>query len=323
MVTSTRRRFLTAALITLVVVGSLIAGILFAASQRPTDSPPNPSPSSALPATSNPPQAPSEAVPSADDPPTSEPAPEMGAPGGPGLAGCEAAPLASPANPNYEAAVSQVAAELGKPVSVSWFDPARGIVTVGTLGPAPAWSTAKAPLAVAAAQSGNGATYDQAIASALQTSDNAAAEQLWQSLGADDNTRAQAVTGVLRQAGDQVTTVPDAQLYPPHSVYGQTAWGTADQVLFGYALPCLGGGEQVIGNMASVTASQRWGLGRQPEAVFKGGWGPTPDGGYTVRQFGWYTDPQGHRVLVAIAVQAQTFESGIAALDALSASLAG
>lgn len=83
-------------------------------------------------------------------------------------------------------------------------------------------------------------------------------------------------------------------------------------------MPCLQGADEVIDDMASIVGSQRWGLGRLPDAVFKGGWGPTRSGCYLVRQYGWYTDHSGARVLVAFAAQAGSFTVGVEALNAFA-----
>lgn len=207
-------------------------------------------------------------------------------------------------------------------MEAAWFDPSAGIVTVGGLNDQAAWSTSKVPLALAVIKAGHGEAMASQISAALRQSDNAAAQELWWALGADEETRALAVTDVLRDAGDDVTTVPGVQLRPPYSTFGQTQWSTAAQVGFAGRLPCLSGAEQVVDDMANVSANQSWGLGRLPGAAFKGGWGPNPDG-YLVRQFGWFEPDGGSRVLVAVAVQSDSFESGVVALDAMADALIG
>ena len=236
-------------------------------------------------------------------------------------ASCDGTVLAAPANRDPGAAATRVAEFRGVTVSVSWLDPARGVITAGDLRDLPAWSTSKVPLSLAVLEAGQGGVRRATISAALRSSDNDAAEELWRVLGVDDVARAGAVTSVLRRAGDETTDVPTSQLYPPFSVFGQTQWTTADQVRFLSAMPCLEGAGQVIDDMASIVGSQRWGLGRLPGADFKGGWGPTRSGGYLVRQCGWYTDHSGARVLVAFAVQADSFTVGVEALNALAADL--
>ncbi|NLA28608.1 MAG: serine hydrolase [Propionibacterium sp.] len=228
----------------------------------------------------------------------------------------------SPANRTLAPDLALIAADYGVQFQASWFEAGTGTVTVGGLNSLPAWSTAKVPLALAVVQSGQGDALTPWISNALRQSDNNAADLLWQSVGADDPERAQAVTSVLRQTGDETTTVPSSPLYPPFSIFGQTQWSTAAQVDFLIQLPCLTGAEQIITDMANVSDSQRWALGAVPGAVFKGGWGPDgTDGGEIVRQFGWYTDASGNAVPVSVAVHAQSFEAGVAALSALTEAL--
>jgi hypothetical protein len=45
--------------------------------------------------------------------------------------------------------------------------------------------------------------------------------------------------------------------------------------------------------MGQATADQRWGLGTLPGARYKGGWGPSPDGRYLVRQIDIIDTPSG------------------------------
>lgn len=234
---------------------------------------------------------------------------------------CDGTALAAPAAPELATAVSRVAQQHGAKVVVSWVDPARGIMTAGGLTDLPSWSTVKVPLSLAVIDNGDGEVLRSSITSALRSSDNDAADRLWRSLGASDAARASAVTTVLRQAGDQTTTVPSTRLRPDFSVFGQTQWSTPSQVQFLRQLPCLKGANQVINDMGSVVDSQRWGLGTLPGATFKGGWGPTAAGGYTVRQFGWYVDERGTRVPLAIAVQASSFEAGVTTTNALASAL--
>ena len=186
----------------------------------------------------------------------------------------------------------------------------------------PAWSTSKIPLALAVIDSGQGEAQTDSIALALEESDNSAADALWTSLGGTDAERADAVTQVLRRAGDGTTTVPTEQLAAGFSIFGQTQWTTDAQVGFLSQLPCLGGADEVIADMGRVDPAQAWGIGSRPGAVHKSGWGPSPAGGYMARQLGWYTNAAGQRVLVAMAAQdADGFEAATAVLDRLAASL--
>lgn len=317
------RRSLTAALLTLLLVGGLVAAILWASSRpdrqdaTPSASPSvgtSPSPSAEPPHSAEPTVEPSPA-------PASSPEPSVDVSPPPVLT-CDGATLAAPGNPQLLHDLAQVAADYGVGFEAAWFDPEHGVVATGGLENQAAWSTSKVPLAMAVIQSGQGPEMAAHISAALRYSDNGAAQALWWAVGTDDSARAAAVTDVLRQTGDPTTTVPEHQMQPPYSIFGQTQWSAASQVGFAQQLPCLAGADQVIEDMANVSAGQSWGLGWQPGAVFKGGWGPNA-GGYLVRQFGWYQDAAGSRVLVALAVQAGSFEAGVAALDAMAPLLGG
>lgn len=155
------------------------------------------------------------------------------------------------------------------------------VVSAGEVTGAPvAWSTIKVPLAVAALR------LDPALApvvgEAIRSSDNAAAEQLWAALGEPPRAAA-AVEAVLAEAGDPVP-VSHEHTRPGFSSFGQTAWSLGAQARFAAQLPCLADAGAVLEDMGMIV--QRYGLGQLDGARFKGGWGPEPDGRYTVRQFG-------------------------------------
>lgn len=200
-------------------------------------------------------------------------------------------------------------APVGRPDQVS---------TAGSWQSGVAWSTIKVPLAVAVAR-----TTPQALensASALTVSDNQAAESLWAALGGGD-AAASAVGAVLAEGGDTVSQVPSVHTRAGYSIFGQTRWSLVDQARFASNLPCLGGAGRVVDLMGQITPEQQWGLGRIPDARFKGGWGPGETGGYLVRQFGLVPGAGGD-VAVALAVEAPTFESGAAALSSMAEALA-
>ncbi len=232
-------------------------------------------------------------------------------------ANCEVPGVVPPGATGLAAAVAAVEAG-GTKVALAYVSP-DGIVKLGSLGTTAAWSTSKVPLAVAVVRAGGAQSQASAIRNALRASDNDAAAQLWRFLGTDDQAAAK-VTAVLRDAGDATTTVPNRQTYAPYSVFGQTMWPVEAQAAFMRRLPCLAGSSQAVAEMAQVVSSQRWGLGRLPGAVFKGGWGPGRSGGYEVRQLGWYDSSAG-RVFVAVSVRAGSFDAGTAALDRLAAAL--
>ncbi|WP_291339601.1 hypothetical protein [Corynebacterium sp.] len=155
------------------------------------------------------------------------------------------------------------------------------VVSAGEVGGAPvAWSTIKVPIAVAALR--EDPALGPLVGQAIQASDNAAAEQLWASLG-EPTRAAAAVESVLAEAGTPVE-VSHEHTRPGFSSFGQTAWALDTQARFAAQLPCLTGAGEVLADMGMI--EQRYGLGQLEGARFKGGWGPEPDGRYTVRQFG-------------------------------------
>lgn len=241
--------------------------------------------------------------------------------------GCDGTALTSPAagrlsSQDLRAAFEKVGRDTGATISAAWFDPVSSkIETAGSAQAWVAWSTSKVPVSVAVSQAGKAGALAGSMSAALRQSDNGAAEALWQSLGASDAARAQVVTQVLRQAGDNSTTVPSVRLRSGFTVFGQTPWTTASQVGFMMKLPCLAGSDPVVSNMGQVSGGQRWGMGRLPGATFKGGWGPGVSGGYLVRQMGWYQNSEGKRVPLAIAAQAGSFDGGIGVLNKLIAAL--
>lgn len=239
----------------------------------------------------------------------------------PEIIDCDSDPVASPTNPALKTDLQRIALRHGAEFSASWYQPGAGVTTIGNLIDQQAWSTSKVPLALAVIQSGQESAFEQPIDAALRWSDNDAAAALWEAVGADDISRAQAVTSILRQAGDSTTTVPGTPLRPPFSVFGQTQWSTEAQTRFLLQLPCLRGSSTVIADMSKVSATQSWGLGQLPGAVFKGGWGPDATTGYLVRQFGWYSNENGTRVPIALAVQSSSFDDGVSILNEITATL--
>jgi hypothetical protein len=176
-------------------------------------------------------------------------------------------------------------------------------------------------LAVVARARGNpDAGLQRLIRKSVTASDNAAAEQLWTSLGAPPDAASQ-VQAVLRSAGDRQTRVQSRRVRPGFSAFGQTTWSLAGQATFAAALPCLKHGPFVLPLMGQVESGQRWGIGAVGlPAQFKGGWGPGPGGGYLVRQMGIVTLPDGSRISLALASEPADgrFETGTANLTALA-----
>ncbi|WIM69180.1 hypothetical protein [Corynebacterium suedekumii] len=186
-------------------------------------------------------------------------------------------PVVTDLQPLIDAAVATHGGTAGVAVS----DGADTLVA-GDAGGHVAWSTIKVPIAVAALRA------DPALApvagAAIRSSDNAAAETLWASLGPPE-AAADATESVVAETG-VVIDVTETVTRPGFSSFGQTPWTVSDQAVFAAGLGCVAGADAVLTDMAWVDPDQRYGLGQFPGARFKGGWGPDPDGGYTVRQFG-------------------------------------
>lgn len=213
------------------------------------------------------------------------------------------APLASAFTQWAEGAPGQVA------VTVA----AVGSDTTATLLPASdtdvAWSTIKAPLALAVARDGVPG-MSSSIEAALTQSDNSAAEELWGSLG-PPSTAADRVGDILRDGGDTATVVQSQRLRPGFTAFGQTRWSLPAQARWMAGLPCLPDADAVLDPMRRVISSQQWGLGIADSAAIKGGWGPDPSGTYLVRQMGILTNGRGSTA-IAISARANdgTFASG-------------
>ncbi|CAM4188140.1 hypothetical protein CHAD_03730 [Corynebacterium hadale] len=152
----------------------------------------------------------------------------------------------------------------------------NGVVASGEQGATAAWSTIKVPIAIAALRADPAASGD--VAAAITASDNAAAERLYATAGAD------AVDAVLSESG---LTVPvnTAKTRPEFSTFGQTALSVSDEAQLADSLACIAGAGQVLQLMGQVDPGQSYGLGTLG-ALFKGGWGPDTAGMYQVRQFG-------------------------------------
>ena len=181
----------------------------------------------------------------------------------------------------------------------------------------PAWSTMKVPLIIAALREENPPIVTGAMSSAITESDNAAAEQIWASLG-DPITAAQKLDVVLRRTGDP-TIVQSQRVRPEFTAFGQTDWSLTNQVRFISTALCDNANEQAFALMGQIESDQSWGIGTLPGTRFKGGWGPSPIGDYLVRQVGVVAVPTGF-VAVALAVQPASgkFEDGTADLTEMA-----
>jgi len=182
-------------------------------------------------------------------------------------------------------------------------------ILMGDLPSGPAWSTIKVPLAIAALRQENSPTPTAAMTAAITESDNAAAESIWAGLG-DPVTAAHDVEAVLKETGDP-TTVEYRRVRPEYTAFGQTDWSLDDQVKFLSSAVCDPRNDPIFALMGNVVPDQSWGIGTIPYSRFKGGWGPSTDGNYLVRQMGTLTAPTGTvAVAMAVAPASGSFDEG-------------
>lgn len=190
-------------------------------------------------------------------------------------------------------------------------------LVLGDWASGPAWSTMKVPLTMTALREASPPTVTDAMRAAITESDNAAAESIWEGLG-DPIKAAHQVEGVLQKYGDP-TTVEWRKVRPQFTAFGQTIWSLTDQVRFLAAATCDSGNAPILTLMGQVEGDQRWGLGVIPGTRFKGGWGPSPAGGYLVRQLGVLKTPSGlSAVAIATEPASGTFSDGTQELTEIS-----
>ncbi|WP_204801593.1 serine hydrolase [Mycobacterium riyadhense] len=182
-----------------------------------------------------------------------------------------------------------------------------------------AWSTIKVPLAIAALRRDRTRAKPLSV-KAITESDNAASEALWSLLG-EPAVAARDVQAVIRESGDPATVVEARRLRPGFTAFGQTQWTLGRQAQFAANLADIPGSATVIDLMRRLTADQRWGLATRGIAT-KGGWGPGVAGDYLVRQLA-IVPTDSAQLGVALAVQAQAFQSGVAVLTAMADWLVG
>jgi hypothetical protein len=192
------------------------------------------------------------------------------------------------------------------------------VATFGDWTDGVAWSTIKVPLAIAAFREGGSIAGPSAL-SAIEHSDNAAAERLWSLLGPPIEA-AQSVRAVLREGGDHLTQVQSERIRPGFTAFGQTHWNISQQTVFTAHLPCIPSAGKVIELMKNIAPDQQWGLARIPGAATKAGWGPDEKGTYLVRQLAVIPTPTGHAAVSVAAVPAAgSFADGITVLNQLAA----
>ncbi|WP_273734745.1 hypothetical protein [Mycolicibacterium septicum] len=231
----------------------------------------------------------------------------------------ETAPERSTAATSLAAEFAQLQPQLHAVVGIalSGVGPGQEPVTLGEWQSGPAWSTIKVPLIIAALREEEPPQVTEAMTAAITESDNAAAESVWESLGSPADAAGK-VEAVLRQAGDP-TIVQSQRVRPEFSASGQTDWPLTDQVKFTSVAVCDTQNGPVFDLMGRVESDQRWGIGTIADSRLKGGWGPSPTGGYLVRQLGVLTTPAG-MVSVALAALPDSgkFEDGTAALTTMA-----
>lgn len=204
-------------------------------------------------------------------------------------------------------------------IAVSGLGLGQQVYRAGDFTSGVAWSTSKVPVAMAAISAGTANSSD--LRAAITSSDNAAAERLFASLGSPSAAAAKA-TAQLRAAGDGRTTVQSQRLRSGYTAFGQTSWALTDQARFAAGMRCTGPGRKVAGLMRQTVSGQRWGIGTLgASAALKGGWGP----GITAGQADGWLDRQlgiatigGKPVAIAIATTGGSHESATPTLTRLA-----
>ncbi|WP_394282010.1 hypothetical protein [Corynebacterium sp.] len=218
-------------------------------------------------------------------------------------------PAAEPASLPLQNIVDEVIARYGGNASVAVSDGTNELIG-GDDAALPAWSTIKVPIAIAALR--QDPSLAPTAAAAIQSSDNAAAEVLWNSVTPP------LVEAVLAEAEAPIS-VNAVPTRPGVSTFGQTSWSPSQQARFAANLACVDGAQPVLDLMGQVVAEQSYGIGQLPGARFKGGWGPDTSGLYDIRQFGRFSTPQGD---VAIALTASPSDGSYATAQAMANELA-
>ncbi len=215
----------------------------------------------------------------------------------------------------FATAFASLAAELNATVGIVVRPVGAGPapVTAGDWSTGTAWSTIKVPLAIAGLRAADPPEVTEAMRAAITQSDNEAAESIWASLG-DPATAATKVEAVLAEAGAP-TTVESRKVRPEFTAFGQTTWSLNDQATFLSSAACDPGNQPIMDLMGQIAPDQHWGLGTITGAKFKGGWGPSLEGNYLVRQFGVIPVGDGLAVVaVAVEPRSGSFDDGTQAL---------
>lgn len=171
---------------------------------------------------------------------------------------------------------------------------------VGEVDADTAWSTMKVPIAIAALQNGSAEMDD--VKAAITLSDNDAAIDLWNSLGAGDDA-ANTVQAVIRRFGDSRTVVLPDDRAGADEPFGMTRWTAADQVRFVEGLACTTdpSAVKVRDYMGQIDPSEQFGLAGVHPSMVKAGWGNEDNGDYTVRQMAILPHDGGYSAVTFIA----------------------
>lgn len=227
------------------------------------------------------------------------------------LATAPTAYAAAPTWPRSEgwldAALDTLSARRGARVGVAWWQPGRPLpLCVGTLTAPWARSTYKVPLALAGLTWADSSAMRDLVVRLIRFSDNTAVDPVRDLLGGYRRA-AVLTTEILRRTGDTYTVLG-------MSSFAEHPWYLSRQALFAHNMLSLPKAPFVLTQMRNITASQAYGLGRYPNACFKGGWGPRTDGGAMVRQLGSFT-VGGRPTYVSVAAEAPTEARCIAAIE--------
>ncbi|BBY97915.1 serine hydrolase [Mycolicibacterium fallax] len=233
-----------------------------------------------------------------------------------GVSAVPQAPTPAPVTPTgFEALEAELAAQIG--VAFAPVGRAGESTAMGAWSSGPAWSTIKVPLSIALLRQDGERGVTANMRAAITQSDNAAAQAIWDELGAHQ-AAADKVGAVLAGAGEPVSVQPEVTR-PGFSAFGQTQWSLESQARFLANSACTPGDQPVLALMGEISSGQAWGLGTIDGARFKGGWGPGTDGLYLVRQYGLISGPNGD-VAVAIAAIPNSggFGDGTAVLNRIA-----
>jgi len=128
-------------------------------------------------------------------------------------------------SPALRASFDVLAAQLGGSEGLAFTSVGAAATTrLGSWTAGVGWSTVKVPLVVAVVAKARGhpdAGVQALMRRAITASDNAAAEQLWSSLGPPRDAASQ-VQAVLRSAGDGRTRAQSQRVRPGFTAFGQT-----------------------------------------------------------------------------------------------------